>query len=823
MGIGSIRQRNINEEMRESYLDYAMSVIVSRALPDARDGLKPVHRRILYAMYRMGSGPDTPYRKSARVVGEVLGKYHPHGDSSVYDAMVRMAQPFAMRYTLVDGQGNFGSIDGDAAAAMRYTEARMSTIGDHLLDDIGKDTVDFTDNFDGSLQEPDVLPANMPNLLVNGASGIAVGMSTSIPPHNLNEVCDALIHMLDNWQSLDEITVTDLMGFIQGPDFPTGGYVYRKYDADGDDMLRSAYATGRGKVIVRAKVHLEEMGRGRQQLVVTEIPYQINKSSLIERIADLAKKGKVEGLVDLRDESDRQGLRIVMELDKEADPSTVLEGLFKYSPLQSTFSIIMLALAYGEPRVLSLKQALKIYVEHRMEVVQRRSQYDLAKAEQRAHIIEGLLTALNAIESAIKIIRGAADVQVAREELMQKLKLSEIQAQAILDMQLRRLAALERQKLEEEYQELTQLIGDLRMLLSSAALVRLEVKRELKKMLENYPDTRKTEVVDGAPENVNLEYLTLPQEQTFVCLTGTGLISRTPEDTEPRMSKRDKEPPFYVSEGTTLDTLYLFTNRGEVGTISVGQIPESEDPTEGIELNRLCRLPQDAPVIGILCLPDNMDDSYIFFTTELGQVKRVQIENLPPLQSDTFFAFNVDADDAIVRVDVVNDEDEVVIVTHEAQAIRFLVNEVRPMGLNAGGIIGIKVKGDDYVVGAGIVREDHQVLVITDDGRGKRTELEDYPLQGRAGRGVRTLKKAKGHENFIAGAGVYALDEQALVYTKKGRVIPIEVKRVPEAKRDYKGDFFFAMNVGDAAVGLGSIETILRPAEYYESELTAEE
>ncbi len=818
MGIGSIRQRNINEEMRESYLDYAMSVIVSRALPDARDGLKPVHRRILYAMYRMGSGPDTPYRKSARVVGEVLGKYHPHGDSSVYDSMVRMAQPFAMRYTLVDGQGNFGSIDGDAAAAMRYTEARMSTIGNHLLDDIGKDTVDYTDNFDGSLQEPDVLPANMPNLLVNGASGIAVGMSTSIPPHNLNEVCDALIYMLDNWQNLDDISVTDLMGFIQGPDFPTGGYVYRKYDADGDDMLRSAYATGRGKVIVRAKIHLEELGRGRKQLVVTEIPYQINKSSLIERIADLVKKGKVEGIVDLRDESDRQGLRIIMEIDKEANPSEVLEALFKYSPLQSTFSIIMLALAYGEPRLLSLKQALKIYVEHRMEVIRRRSQYDLAKAEQRAHIIEGLLTALNDIDKAIKIIRNAADVQTARDELVSKLKLSEVQAQAILDMQLRRLAALERQKLEEEYEGLVKLISDLRMLLSSAALVRLEVKRELKKMLENYPDTRQTEVVDGAPEEVNLEYLTLPQEQTFVCLTGTGLISRTPEDTEPRLSKRDKEPPFFVSEGTTLDTVYLFTNRGEVGSISVGQLPETEDPTEGLEINRLCGLPQDAPVIGMLCLPDNMDDSYILFTTELGQVKRIQIENLPPLQSESFFVFNVDDNDAIVRLDVVNDDDEIVIVSHEAQAIRFAVEEVRPMGLNAGGIIGIKLKGEDYVVGAGIVAEGRQVLVITDDGRGKRTDLEDYPVQGRAGRGVRTLKKAKGNENQIAGAGVYELDEQALVYTKKGRVIPIEVERAPETKRDYKGEIFFAMNVGDAAVGLGKVELILRPADYKEPE-----
>lgn len=817
--MSSIRQRHITEEMREAYLDYAMSVIVSRALPDARDGLKPVHRRILYAMHRMGSSPDSPYRKSARIVGEVLGKYHPHGDSSVYDAMVRMAQPFSMRYELVDGQGNFGSIDGDAAAAMRYTEARMSTVGAHLLDDIGKDTVDFADNFDGSLQEPLVLPASLPNLLVNGSSGIAVGMSTSIPPHNLNEVCEALMFMLDNWNSLEDISVNDLMDFIQGPDFPTGGILYRKYEADGEDMLRKAYATGRGKVIVRSRVHLEEVGRGRRQLIVTEIPYQINKNSLIERIADLVHKGKVDGIVDLRDESDRTGLRIVIEVDKEADPSEVLENLFKYSPLQSTFSIINLALAYGEPRLLSLKQALKIYVEHRVEVISRRSEYDLSRAEQRAHIVDGLLIALKDIDRVIAIIRGADSVQDARDELMAKLKLSEAQAQAILDMQLRRLAALERQKLVDEHNQLTNLIRDLKALLSSDALVRLEVKREIRRILKDYPDTRETEIVDGAPAVVSLEYLTLPQEETFVSLTADGIISRTPPGAEPRLSKRDKEPPLFVSKATTLDTLYLFTTQGEAASLAVAHITEAEQASEGIEINRLCGLKQDAPVIGMISLPIDIVDGFLIFTTALGQVKRIRIEDLPGLRRDVFSVFNVDEGDQIIKVDFVAETDEIVIVTHQAQAIRFAVEDVRPMGLNAGGVIGIKLRDDDYAVGSGIARDGTQVIVVTPDGRGKRTDLEEYSLQNRAGVGLRTLKKAKGQDNLIAGAEVVRPDQTILVYTRKGRVIPLEAERAPEARRDYKGEVFFAMNVGDSAVGVGKIRPPLEkiaPEEYFE-------
>src|SRR5258707_5545682 len=465
--------------MRESYLDYAMSVIVARALPDARDGLKPVHRRILYAMYDMGLRADSPFRKSARIVGEVLGKYHPHGDASVYEAMARMAQDFSMRYELVDGQGNFGSVDGDAPAAMRYTEAGIATMGFELLTDIDKQTVDFTENFDGSLQEPAVLPAAIPNLLVNGSSGIAVGMSTSIPPHNLGEVCDALIYMLDNWENLDDVDILHLMQFIQGPDFPTGGLIFRGDNKSDEDMLVTAYATGRGKLTVRAKAHIENIGRGKTRIIVSEIPYQTNKNSLIERIADLVRDGKLEGILDLRDESDRQGLRIVIECKTNADPADVLQDLFKYTPLQDTFSIIMLALVDGEPRLLTLKQALRVYLDHRLEVVRRRSEFDLTRARDRAHILQGLLIALDKIDKVIKTIRDSESSEAARQALMLKFKLTELQATAILDMQLRRLAALERGKIQAEYDEKVTLIAYLEGWLSDSAAMRKVIADEL--------------------------------------------------------------------------------------------------------------------------------------------------------------------------------------------------------------------------------------------------------------------------------------------------------------------------------------------------------
>jgi DNA gyrase subunit A len=536
MSIGAVRKININQEMRDAYLDYAMSVIVSRALPDARDGLKPVHRRILYAMHDMGLRSDTPHRKSARIVGEVLGKYHPHGDAAVYDTMVRLAQDFSMRYVLVSGQGNFGSIDGDSAAAMRYTEARMARLGEELLVDIGRDTVNFTDNFDGSLQEPTVLPASIPNLLVNGASGIAVGMSTSIPPHNMVEVCNALIYMLDEWDHMEDVTVEDLMRYIQGPDFPTGGLVYRHKDGlkTGNDTLVSSYATGRGKITLRAKVYIEDIGRGKSQIIVTEIPYQTNKSTLIERIASLVRDGRLEGITDLRDESDRQGLRLMIELQRGTDADQIMSKLFKHSQLQETFSINMLALVNGQPKVLSLKQALKVYLDHRLVIVRRRSEYDLARARERAHILEGLLKALDDLDKAIAIIRKSQRVDTARNNLMRELKVTEIQAQAILDMQLRRLAALERKKIEEEYAELTERIAYLEGLLRSEEQMRDVIRDELIEMKTVYNEPRRTIIVDEIGRaKVTADDFTVPEEQVWLTVTTTGKVG----------SLRTSEPP----------------------------------------------------------------------------------------------------------------------------------------------------------------------------------------------------------------------------------------------------------------------------------------
>ncbi|MFN2150665.1 MAG: DNA topoisomerase (ATP-hydrolyzing) subunit A, partial [Anaerolineales bacterium] len=516
MEVGLVRKIDIDQEMQQSYLDYAMSVIVSRALPDARDGLKPVHRRILFAMHDMGIRPNTAYKKSARIVGEVLGKYHPHGDMAVYEAMARMAQDFSMRYPLVDGQGNFGSMDGDSPAAMRYTEARMASLASHMLDDINKDTVDFGVNFDDTLEEPEVLPAALPNLLVNGITGIAVGMSTSIPPHNLSEVVDALIYILQNWTKLDDINIEDLMKFIQGPDFPTGGLIL---DAEGDSGLKSAYGRGRGRIQVRARAHIEEMSRGRNRIVVTELPFMTNKSSLIGRIADLARDGKLEGLADLRDESDRQGMRIVIELVKTADPEKVLRELYKRTPMQSTFSIIMLALVDGEPRMLTLKQALRVYLDHRLEIVRRRSEYDLDRARNRAHILEGLLVALKNLDEVITIIRRSRTVETAKVNLRKRFKLSVIQAQAILDMPLRRLASLERKKIEDEYKEMKALIRNLEALLRSPQKIRLTIIEELQAVKDEYGDRRRTQIVqlEGGKETAPVRMADLtPSKEVWV-------------------------------------------------------------------------------------------------------------------------------------------------------------------------------------------------------------------------------------------------------------------------------------------------------------------
>jgi DNA gyrase subunit A len=806
MEVGLVRQRDINEELQESYLDYAMSVIVARALPDARDGLKPVHRRILYAMYDMGIRPNTPYKKSARIVGEVLGKYHPHGDMAVYDAMVRMAQDFSMRYELVDGQGNFGSIDGDAPAAMRYTEARMAALGADLLADIDRDTVDFEENFDGTLVEPSVLPATLPNLLVNGASGIAVGMSTSIPPHNLGEVCDALVFMLENWEHMDDIGVPDLMQFIKGPDFPTGGVVYTVDNGSGEDQLRAAYGTGRAKIKVRAKAHIEDLGRGRSRIIISEIPYQTNKTSLIERIAVLARDGRIEGIADLRDESDRTGLRIVIDVTRAADAIEVLADLFKYTPLESTFSIITLALVDGEPRMLSLKQALRVYLEHRLEIVRRRSEYDLSRARERAHILEGLLVALENLDEVIDIIRRSRTVDSAHNNLRKRFKLSDVQAEAILQMQLRRLASLERRKLEDEYDEKRKLIKMLEALLQSAKMMRTEVARELSEIRQKFADPRRTVIISGPVGDIKADDFLGPNEDTWVTMTGSGLLSRTYEDAAPRITTDVKDAPRAMMASNTTHALYLFTADGQGATVPVKLLQQSEDPEQGVAYPSLCPLTAQDEVTCATSLPPTLEEGYLIALTQLGEVKRLRMDDLPGMVAKPFKFMDIEKGDRLVWVGFVTDESEVILVTYQGQAIRFSVSGVRPTGLGAGGMRAVKLQGKrDRVVGGGVSDERANVWVCTDTGVAKSTPVGEYPVQGRGGQGVITMKMPKDAGGLTA-ATVARPDDNIVVVTDKGKAKYMRVSLAPQAGRNTKGDYVISLRAKEAVAKVVRLE-----------------
>ena len=752
MEIGTVKQINIDEEVRDSYLSYAMSVIVSRALPDARDGLKPVQRRILYAMYDMGLRPNSAHRKSARVVGEVLGKYHPHSDQAVYDAMVRLAQDFSLRYMLVDGQGNFGSIDGDAAAAMRYTEARMSNMGFDLLEDIGKDTVDFNTNFDDSLKEPSVLPATVPNLLVNGSSGIAVGMSTNIPPHNLGEVVDALIYMLDRWTKIDNVTLPDLMKFIKGPDFPTGGLVFRYRNRKGEqiDTITQAYATGKGRITVRAKAHVEKMGRNKSRIVITELPYQANKTNLLGRIADLHRDGKIEGLTDLRDESDRNGMRIVLETTRNVEPEDVLADLFRLTPMQSTFGVSLLALVNGEPRILTLKQALRVYLEHRLEVSRRRSEYDLEKARNRAHILEGLLIALDNLDEVISTIRSSRTTETARANLRKKFKLSDDQARAILDMQLRRLAGLERRKIQDEYKETTKLIKYLERLLSNPKMMRDMIADELRAVREKYADTRRTQIVDGLDSKVLSATDLLPDQQVWVMVGEKGTIART---TSPEMVKvplKPKEQPLALVEANTQDVLYLFVADGRSVSLPVYQLPQATELGEGTHWSELTGLTRRDHLAAVQVLPEGAE-GYLFMASMAGVVKRVRVEDLPGITSEPFTVMNIADDDALGWAKLTSGEQEVVLVTANGQAIRFEENKVRPMGLPAGGVMGIKLANEaDGVIAMDVVNPEGYLWSITDNGLAKATKMSEYPTQGRHGQGVVNVKLPKDASEVVA-------------------------------------------------------------------------
>ncbi len=812
MTLGFVRQINIDQEMREAYLDYAMSVIVARALPDARDGLKPVHRRILYAMHDLGLRSDTPYKKCARIVGEVLGKYHPHGDVAVYESLVRMAQDFSMRYMLIDGQGNFGSVDGDGAAAMRYTEARMAPIGDTLLTDIDRETVDYVDNFDSTLQEPSVLPAAFPNLLVNGSSGIAVGMSTNIPPHNLGEVCDALIYMLHRWAGIDDITIQDLMKFVKGPDFPTGGLVYRHAettdDLDYGDSMVAAYATGRGKITMRARCHVEDMGRGKSRIIVSELPFQTNKSSLIERIAYLVREGKIEGIADLRDESDRQGLRLAVELQRGVEPAPVLNELFRLTPLQETFSIIMLALVNGEPRILSLKQTMRVYLDHRLNVVRRRAEYDLRIARARAHILEGLRKALDNLDAVIQIIRGSRTADSARNNLIKALSIDLIQANAILELQLRRLAALERKKIDEEYDEKMKLIAYLSELLATPEKMRAVIVEELTAIKKTYYDPRRTVIVDGMTSKVTDADLLTPQEDTWVTLTVEGKLSRTFDATALVVTDEVEDPTRFLMQTTTAQLLYLFTTDGICTTVPVQQIPQFNDPADGALFIDISAFKGDQRVASALTLPPKTDNGYVVFATRGGEIKRLKLDDLPGMRSDMFKAMDIDSGDSLGWVFATTGEDEIMLTTQQAQVIRFKESDVRPTGLGAGGMRGIKFSDEsDQVIGAAIVEDKLSLWTITDDGIAKSSPITDYPTQGRAGMGVQTMKLSPASK--LAAAVIADLDDRLMILTSANRGKLIALNSAPNGKRAIKGDIVMSMQDAE------QVRSIMKPQLLY--------
>ncbi len=804
MELGFVRKIDIDHEMQAAYLDYAMSVIVARALPDARDGLKPVQRRILYAMYDMGMRAESTYRKSARIVGEVLGKYHPHGDASVYESMARMAQEFSMRTLLVDGQGNFGSVDGDPPAAMRYTEARLAAPALDLLADIGKNTVDFGDNFDGTLREPLVLPAALPNLLVNGATGIAVGMATNIPPHNLGEIIDACIYMLEKWDKLDDVSVEDLMEFVEGPDFPTGGIIIEQ---KGEEGIEAAYGKGRGRVTIQAKAHIEEMERGKNRILVTELPYQVNKSSLIERIAELVRDGGLEGITDLRDESDRQGLRIVIELTKNVEPEQVLAALFKRTPMQSTFSINLLALVENEPRLLTLKQALRVYLDHRLTVLQRRAEHDLEKALQRAHILEGLLTALKHLDEIISLIRASADVETARARLMKRFKLSELQANAILEMQLRRLAALERKKIETEHRETVVLIKELEALLKSPKKMRQTAADELMRVKTDFSDKRRTQIVSLKGRKARKAPLTaaevVKEHQVWVGLTTDGLLARSAEEKPPRLS--GSEAPRLLVRALATDTLYLATDRGLAAAIALHTLPEVARLADGTPFHKLSPLQADEVPVAAFALPARRsslpEESFILTVTRGGMVKKSALGDLPGPSAQTFRLVNVNDGDSLGWVCLTDGSREVLLATALGMGIRFSEAEVRPMGLATAGVNGIKLGVGDEVIGAQVLAGPGELFLIASDGKGKRIEVRDFPSQGRYGKGVITWEIPRGVK--LAGLAMGKPNTIITLHLLKAAPKMSRLDEAPLRKRTaVRGEAILDLKPGDALLGV---------------------
>ncbi|MFZ7102993.1 MAG: DNA gyrase subunit A [Peptococcaceae bacterium] len=799
---GKILPIKIEDEMQKSYIDYAMSVIVGRALPDVRDGLKPVHRRILYSMYKTGMTPDKPHKKSAHVVGDVLAKYHPHGDSAVYDAMVRMAQPFSTRYPLVDGHGNFGSVDGDSAAAMRYTEVRMSKLTTELLSDIEKDTIDYIPNYDESLEEPVVLPARYPNLLVNGSSGIAVGMATNIPPHNLKEVINGVISLIDN----PDVDNTELTKIIKGPDFPTGGIIMGKRG------IKQAYETGRGVIKVRAKTQIEKMNNGKMRIVATELPYLVNKAKLIERIAELVRDKKIDGITDLRDESDRTGMRVVIELRRDINPQVILNQLYKNTQLQETFGTIMLALVDGEPRVLSLKEVLYYYLEHQKDVIVRRTKYELAKAEERAHIVEGLRIALNNLDEVIKTIRQSRTTEEARSNLMNKFALSEKQSQAILDMRLQKLTGLEREKLEEEYKILMEKIEYYRSVLADEKMVYDIIKEEISIIRDKYSDDRRTEITIS-DDKLEMEDL-IADEDVVVTISHNGYIKRMPTDTYKSQRRGGKGITAMTTKGedfveqlfiaTTHNYLLFFTNKGKVYRLKVYEIPEAGRQSKGTAIVNLLYIGGDEQITAVIPVKEYLEGWYLLAATKKGIVKKTELREYDTSRKDGIIAISLAEDDELIGVQLTDGSQDVLIVTKEGLSIRFNETDVRSMGRTARGVRGINLEKDDLVIGMDIVRENAQLLVITDKGYGKRTALGEYRTQSRGGKGIITLRTTLRNGKLV-GIKVIKEGEEIMIISKEGIIIRLKVDDISSMSRTTQGVLIMRVGEDDAVVALARV------------------
>ncbi|EDX43341.1 DNA gyrase subunit A [Limosilactobacillus reuteri] len=797
---------NLTSQMKNSFLDYAMSVIVSRALPDVRDGLKPVQRRILYGMNELGVTPDKPYKKSARIVGDVMGKFHPHGDSSIYEGLVRMAQDFSYRYMLVDGHGNFGSVDGDGAAAMRYTEAKMSKIAVEMLRDINKNTVDFHDNYDGTEKEPDVLPARFPNLLVNGASGIAVGMATNIPTHNLGEVINGLHMLMNN----PDITTEGLMKAIPGPDFPTGGVVM------GKSGIRKAYETGRGTIIVRAKVDIEEQKNGKQRIIVHEIPYMVNKAKLIERIAELARNKDIDGITDVNDETDRDGMRIVIDVRRDASAEVILNNLYKMTLMQTTFNFNMLAIVNGAPKILSLKQILQYYLEHQESVVRRRTEFELKKAQNRAHIVAGLRIALDHIDEIINIIRNSQTSEVAKNELMNNYGLSDRQAQAILDMRLVRLTGLEREKIEDEYQKLMAAIADYKDILAHRERINQIIYDELMEIQKRFGDERRTELQVGDITNIEDEDL-IEEEDIIVALTHNGYIKRLPVDefkSQHRGGRGVKGMGVHKDDfieqlisSSTHDMLLFFTNSGKVYSMKGYEVPEYGRAAQGIPIINLLGINNKEKISAVINVSHetNDDDKYLFFTTKLGTVKRTAVTEFKNIRSNGLKALNLHENDELIDVEVISEDQPMIIGTHNGYALSFKSSVVRSMGRSAAGVRGIRLRDEDYVIGAAPLNSDSKVLVISENGFGKQTSASEYPIKGRGGLGVKTVN-VTAKNGPLVGLTTVNGDEDIMLVTDQGVIIRFGIESVSQTGRSAVGVHLIKIDNGARVATIAKVD-----------------